>query len=290
MRTVTIGMLGAMALVPAVLAAAQAEPIHMLYLSKSVDFEHGPVALKDGKPSVSDVVLANLAGKLGATITCTKDASLINAAELKEYQLVIFYTQGGLTQAGGKDGAPGMSGTGVAELIDWIKSGGGFIGFHSATDTFDSDAPEPSPYIKMIGAEFRTHGKQFKGLMKVVDPDHPTMAHFPPEWALHDEWYLFRKFNRDAIRVLVTLDPGEERAKQDNYNIPPYPVVWCSALGEGRVYSTALAHREDVWENPAFQEVALDAMKWALGQGEAKATPNFHEIVPSADADAIEGK
>jgi uncharacterized protein len=290
MRSVAIGVLGAIALVPAVTPASGAEAINILYLTKSVDFEHGPVAQKDGKASVSDAVLAELAKKLGATITCTKDASQINAAELEKYQLVMFYTQGDLTKAGGKDGAPGMSETGEAELIEWIKKGGGFIGFHSATDTLRTDTGEPTPYVQMIGAQFRTHGKQFEGHMKVVDPSHPSMAHFPAEWPLHDEWYLFKNFNRDAMHVLVTMDPGEERTEQDAYNIPAYPVTWCSALGKGRVYSTALAHREEIWEDPAYQQIVVDAMKWALGEGETEATPDFAKIVAEGDVDAIEGK
>ncbi|MBN2307634.1 MAG: ThuA domain-containing protein [Candidatus Hydrogenedentes bacterium] len=274
-------LISSLILLPALLVTgtAGADELRFLYLSKSVGFEHSPVKLRDGGPSISDEVLTALATKMGARLDCTKDAGTINADNLKNYALVMFYTQGDLTAAGGKDGAPGMSETGVAELTAWIEEGGAFIGFHSATDTFRSEAPEPSPYTKLIGAEFRTHGGQFTGTMKVIDPKHPAMAHFPNDWALHEEWYLFRNFNRDAIHVLVTMDPGDERTKQEAYNIPAYPVVWCRQLGKGRIYSTALGHRDDVWTNPTFQQTAVDAIAWALSSEKTEQAPNFAEVV-----------
>ncbi|MCP4645578.1 MAG: hypothetical protein GY851_34355, partial [bacterium] len=89
----------------------------------------------------------------------------------------------------------------------------------------------------------------------------------------------FRNFNKESMRVLALMDPGEERAKQDSYNIPAYPVVWVSQVGEGRVYYSALGHREDVWENKKFQKTVVDALKWASGKGEAAAKPNFDDVV-----------
>jgi len=194
---------------------------------------------------------------------------------------VIFCTQGDLTIEGGKDGSPGMPENGVAELVQWVKDGGGFMGFHNATDTLREGDQKPTPYIKMIGAEFVGHGAQFTGTVEVVDPSHPTMASIPQNWELNEEWYLFGNFNKDTIHVLALLDPGNERTKQKSYNIPNYPVIWCSTLGKGRVYSSALGHREDVWTSPVFQKNAKAAMKWALGEGEAQTTPNFNEVVPT---------
>ena len=39
-----------------------------------------------------------------------------------------------------------------AELIEWIRNGGGFIGFHSATDTFRSGTNEVTPTTKPGGS------------------------------------------------------------------------------------------------------------------------------------------
>lgn len=261
--------------------AEQPVPKKVLFLQTSVSFAHSPTVEKDGEPSLAERILRPIFDDMGAQLTATHDASTINAENLKNYDLVMFYTEGDLTNPN-KTGTPVMGPNGQAELLQWIENGGRFLGFHSATDTFDIAGEEISPYIAMIGAEFATHGKQFVGTVKVVDPNHPVMAHIPDGLQLNEEWYLFRKFNKDAIRVLALLDPGEERAKQEMYNIAPYPIIWVRTLGKGRVYFTALGHREDIWESERFQNSFVDAVHWLMSTGEPQAEPNYGQVVPDA--------
>src|SRR5437763_600511 len=72
----------------------------------------------------------------------------------------------------GKDGTPPMTPAGKTAFLDAIKNGKGFVGVHSATDTFhtgetaDTDTNRErtwryrnlgeaaDPYTRMIGAEF----------------------------------------------------------------------------------------------------------------------------------------
>ena len=93
---------------------------------------------------------------------------------------------------------------------------------------------------------------------------------------------MFKNLNTDNIHVIALMDPGEERQAQEMYNVSSYPVIWCSSLGEGRVYYNAMGHREDVWDDPIFQAMVVDAATWALGQGELQAEPNYANVVPSA--------
>lgn len=267
----------------ATLAVAAEKPVpkNVLFLGTSVSFAHSPTVEKDGKPCLAEQILRPILEEMGAQLTVTHDASTINADNLKNYDLVMFYTEGDLTQPN-KTGTPPMGPDGQAELIQWIENGGRFLGFHSATDTFDVPGEEVTPYIEMIGAEFKTHGRQFVGKVRVADPEHPAMAHIPDGWELLEEWYLFRKFNEEDLHVLALVDPGEERAKQEVYNIPAYPVIWVRTLGAGRVYFTALGHREDVWKNERFQQAFVDAVHWLMSTGDAQAEPNFKEVVPSA--------
>lgn len=258
----------------------QAEGVKILFLSKSSGFEHEVIKDVEGKPSHAARVLQGLGPRLNAEVVSSKDASLINAENLKNYDLVIFYTTGDLTEPG-NDGNPPMGENGAAELMDWIRNGGGFMGFHAATDTFR--APEDdsfTPYTEMIGAEFLKHGKKFEGTVKVVDPSHPAAASMPPERRIFDEWYLFKFPNAQSLHVLALLDPGEERQKQEVYDIPSYPIIWCSQLGKGRVYYNGLGHEFDVWSDPAFQNVIIDAARWAMGEGPAQAAPNYAHVVP----------
>jgi len=265
----------------------EAGPIRVLLVSKSSGFEHSAIQRTDARPSHVDSVLASVAAERGFELTATKDAGLINAMQLASFDVVIFYTTGDLTQRGGTgtgffrgDGNPPMSEDGVSDLIAWIEAGGGFVGFHPATDTFHGEEDEVTPFIGMIGGEFVHHGAQFEGIVRVADPQHPTMRSVEDGWKIMDEWYLFKNVARDELHVLALMDPGEERAKQEVYDIAPYPIVWCRELGVRRVLYNAMGHREDVWSHEMFQTWVGDTIEWAAGRGDAAAAPNWNEVVP----------
>jgi len=254
-------------------------PKNILFLSTSEAYAHSVIKQEGGHRSIADRVLGELAAKAGARFTSSKDASLLNARDLADYDLVMFYTCGELDKPN-MEGAPVMGEDGMAALSDWIQSGGGLIGLHATTYISEDPDPAPCPFVQILGAEFRTHGDEFEGVLEVVDPSHPAMSSIPTQWKLFEEWYLFKKLDVATMHVLAILDPGPERAKQELYNIPSCPIIWCSALGAGRCYFNALGHREDVWSNPVFQNSLLDAMGWAMGEGETQAEPNYDAVVP----------
>ena len=87
------------------------DPPRVLFLSKSSGFQHSSITEKDGKPNHVATVLQELADLGGVELTSTKDASLINAENLKNYNLVIFYTTAYLTTLG-TDNQPPMGDSG----------------------------------------------------------------------------------------------------------------------------------------------------------------------------------
>jgi type 1 glutamine amidotransferase len=212
----------------------------------------------DGKPDKS---------KYGPAMKAVL-AEKMNAAALQNYDAVIFAnTTGDLP-------LPDPQG-----FLDWIKSGKGFIGAHSATDTF----PGFPPYIEMIGGEFKTHGAQVS--VDIINQDKQCAAcrHLPASWTVFDEIYQMKNFDRAKVHGLLTLD------KHPNNQTPgDYPIAWIKEYGKGRVFYTSLGHREDVWEpnSPAqkggiknspeialaYQQHLLGGIKWALGleRGDAK--------------------
>lgn len=255
-----------------------AEPLKILYLTKSSGFEHSVVKRDNNQLSYSEKILVELGNKNGWQVECTKDASKINAENLKNYNVVIFYTTGDLRQVG-TDRHPPMKPEGEQELIQWIQNGGGFVGIHAANDSFHSEGDKVSDYIKMLGGEFETHGNQFKGKLEVVSKGHPALGNFPDGWETEEEWYVMKNLNKETMHVLVLLDPGAERQKQKMYDVPCYPIIWCSANGKGRVVYNGLGHREDVWDSKEFQELLKANILWASGQGETKAEPNYKNVV-----------
>ncbi len=165
-------------------------------------------------------------------------------------------------------------------FLKWIKSGKGFVGMHSATDTFHGYPP----FIEMIGGEFKTHGKQVEVEAINQDQECPACRHLPGTWKVYDEIYIFKNFDRSKVHGLLTLD------QHPNDKTPgDYPIAWCKNYGKGRVFYTSLGHREDVWcpnwrdkdgerKNSAaiaeaYQQHILGGIKWALGLEKGSAKP-----------------
>ena len=73
------------------------------------------------------------------------------------------------------------------------------------------------PLLWMIGGAFKSHGAQFVGTVRVVDPEHPAIKSVPDGFTLNDEWYVFMHSDTKNMHVLAMLDPGAERAKLRTY-------------------------------------------------------------------------
>jgi type 1 glutamine amidotransferase len=192
-------------------------------------------------------------------------AEKMSPAALKNYDAVIFANTTGDLPLPDKEA-----------FLDWIKSGKGFVGMHSAADTFHGFAG----YLDMVGAEFKAHGAQVEVDALNQDQGCPICKHLPADWKVFDEIYQFKNFDRTKVHGLLTLD------KHPNDKTPgDYPVAWCKDYGKGRVFYTSLGHREDVWDpawpdrkNPkevaeAYQKHILGGIKWALGLEQMNAKP-----------------
>jgi type 1 glutamine amidotransferase len=195
-------------------------------------------------------------------------AEKMSATALKNYDAVIFAnTTGDLPLSDPQ------------AFVDWVKAGHGFVGVHSATDTFHGFAP----FIEMIGGEFKTHGAQVSVDAINQDKECAACSHLPASWTVFDEIYQLKNFDRTKVHGLLTLD------KHPNDKTPgDYPVAWIKEFGQGRVFYTSFGHREDVWEPNssaqkggfknapevalAYQQHLLGGIKWALGleKGDAK--------------------
>lgn len=189
-------------------------------------------------------------------------AEKMSAAALKKYDAVIFANTTGELPLPDKEA-----------FMDWIKSGKGFVGMHSATDTFHNYPP----FVEMIGGTFKSHGAQVE--VEAINQDKSCAAcrHLGDTWTVFDEIYLFKNFDRTKVHGLLTLD------KEPNNKTPgDYPIAWIKEYGKGRVFYTSLGHREDIWDaewtdargggrknspeiSRQYQQHILGGIKWALG-------------------------
>ena len=278
--------LGALLSVTPAGAAGQAKR-KILFFTKSSGFEHSVIKKTGDAPSHAEKVLQELAAKHGLELTHTKDGGVFTKEGLAKYDAFFFYTTGDLTQAG-TDKNPPMSPEGKAAFLEAIKNGKGFIGSHSASDTFHSagsrfqNAGEKAdPYIQMIGGEFIRHGKQQKTKMICADPAFPGCAEAKDGFDMMEEWYSFKEYQKDLHVILVQETEGMAKTGGDSvYNRPPFPATWARMHGKGRVFYTSMGHREDVWPSPTFQAILSGGTNWALGNIEADVTPNVEKVSP----------
>jgi len=174
------------------------------------------------------------------------------------YDAVLFANTSGTLPLPDKDG-----------FLRWIADGHAFIGVHGASDTFHDDVP----FITMLGGEFGWHGAQVAVEVQNEDRKHPATRSLPAHWTVFDEIYVVKNFDRNAAHVVLVLD------QHPNEKTPGFfPLAWSKSYGKGRVFYTALGHREDLWD-PAepggrknspevarqFQQHLLGGIRWALG-------------------------
>lgn len=289
----------ALAFAPPVRAADAAAPAKkkILFFSKSSGFEHDAIKLNlKGKEGYAFPVLRELGAKNNIEFTFSKDGSLFTADYLAQFDAFFFYTTGDLTVERSDprgDGLPPMTKDGKAALLAAIASGKGFIGTHSATDSFhtlgrnahtperfEDDSARADPYIKMIGGEFIRHAAQQKSHVIVADAKFPGMAAMPTDWAPMEEWYSLKNFAPDMHVLLVQDTTGMVGPE---YQRPNYPSTWVRMQGKGRVFYTNIGHREDIWNHPAFQSMLTGALNWSLGRVDADITPNLSGVAPRAN-------
>lgn len=272
-----------------------AEPLRVLYFTKSAGWEHSAIKRTDGKPSYSENVLSSLAAKHDLVFTFSKDGSLFSPEYLAKFDVIMFYTSGDLLSVG-TDGQPAMTPAGKQALFDAVAGGKGFVAVHSASDTFHTNehgggnnpireprfvnyGDKSDPYIKFLGGEFIQHGAQQVAKARVIDPSFPGFKEVGAALEVQEEWYSLKEFAADD-HVLLVMDTAGMKGSQ--YERPSYPLAWARNVGKGRVWFNAMGHREDVWDNPKYQAILIGGIEWAGGRVKAEVKPNLAEVAPGA--------
>jgi type 1 glutamine amidotransferase len=238
------------ALVAVGTAAASAKPLpKVLFVTHSAGFRHQVVTRSpDGSLSFAEKQL-QAAAKDRFDVVATQDLGELSREKLKNCRAAVFYTTGELP-------------IDVEALTDFVKAGGGFTGIHSATDTLYKSAA----YGELIGGYFDGHPWHEKVRIKVEDARHPATAHLGTSFEIADEIYQFKDWDRKKLHVLMSLDSesvdltkqGVKRADRDFAN------AWTRDYGKGRVFYTALGHREEVWADPRFLTHLVNGIAWTL--------------------------
>jgi type 1 glutamine amidotransferase len=164
----------------------------------------------------------------------------------------MFYTTGELP----------MSDAQKLAFLDFVRSGHGFIGVHSATDTCYM-WPE---YLELIGGYFNDHPWHQQVVVENVDPSNLLVAFLGPSLQIDDEIYQISDFDHRGSNVLLRLDPASVNLIKSGVHQRFYgwPLAWTRSYGQGRVFYTALGHEKAVWSDSRYQQLLMNGLLWSL--------------------------
>lgn len=162
-----------------------------------------------------------------------------------------------------------------SNLLKFVSDGKGFIGIHSASDTFY----EWEEYGRMLGGYFDGH--PWNANMEVSikaeekNKDHALLAGVIPadkgELRFKEEIYQFKEpYHSKSVTMLLRLAPevitvpkkGIKRTDND------FGVSWIKPYGEGRVYYCSLGHNDHIYWNKHVLKHYYAGIMYALGHNE----------------------
>jgi type 1 glutamine amidotransferase len=260
--------------------AAPAKPKQarkVLVFSKTNGFRHGSIP-------VGVTALRMMGAKTGAfTIVHTEDDRWFEPENLKQFDAVIMLnTTGELfrPKAMPKDPAEKKAALDREEklkisLVEFVKSGKGLAGTHSATDTYKNWGE----YNMMMGGAFDGHPWHMKVPVKNLAPKHPLNEMFASGGIeVADEIYQFRENTArpQDRKFLLQLDTDKMDVSRGKRKDKSYPVSWISKYGKGRTFYCSLGHRDEIYYNPIVLKHYLAGFQYALGDLDADATPTVN--------------
>jgi type 1 glutamine amidotransferase len=196
-------------------------------------------------------------------VDASSDPSVFTDAGLDAYDVVFF-----LNTTGNTLDQDGQGNTHRQALIDFVKKGRGFVGTHSATDTYQGTAWPW--YVDFIGANFKDHSMAgTSGTARYAsNVAHPvlTAAAAPNPWNRKEEWYTF---TRDptlspvgVVTVLLVCTDTVMTAERPSawvHEMPADP----SAPRAGRMFYTAFGHDVSAFQEKAVMDLVVAGIKWA---------------------------
>ncbi len=186
-------------------------------------------------------------------------------------------------------------------LLDYVFSGGGFIGIHAAGATFCQwpvydQFPE---FGEMLGGyESGGHpwGPADTITLHIDDPLHPVNAAFEGKgFTASDEVFQFTDpYTRDKLRILLTIDTTKTDMSERRRILPErradgdIAISWVRRYGRGRVFYTSFGHNKHLNWNPKILQHKFDGIQFALGDLQSPTIPSGR-LTPALEAQEKSG-
>ena len=137
-------------------------------------------------------------------------------------------------------------------LMNWVAAGNGYVGIHSAADSFR----KCPAYRAFVGGYFLTHPRYRQYQVSIADSEHEITQGLEPEYMVTDEQYI------------TDYDPRNHILATALYEGRAMPVAWTKPWGQGRVYWLALGHDGAACEHELFQKMLVQGAHWAATKTE----------------------
>jgi len=193
----------------------------------------------------------------GQVDSCS-DPSVFTEAGLDPYDVVFFLNTTGATLDGDGQGEAHRQ-----ALMDFVTTKGrGFVGTHSASDTYDTGWPW---YSDFIGANFQAHSPAGTAGTATYAPgvSHVILstAKVPNPWNRMEEWYAFtRDPTTSALPGITVLLDCTDATNQ----LGTRPSAWVHDLpGGGRMFYTAFGHATAAFQEQPVMDLIAAGIKWA---------------------------
>jgi len=94
-----------------------------------------------------------------------------------------------------------------------------------------------------------------------VDGNNDATKHLPKQWKKTDEFYSFKKLNKD-VNVLLTVD---EKTYHGGVNGDDHPMAWYHNYDGGRAFYTNLGHTNETFADELYLKHILGGLQYAIG-------------------------
>jgi len=189
------------------------------------------------------------------------DASVFTDAGLDKYDVVFFLDTTGNTIDDSQKTARRQA------LQDFIeKKGRGFVGTHSATDTYQGGSW--AWYVNFVGSNFDQHSTAGTSGTAIWynNTSHPilTAAATPNPWNRSEEWYTFKSKPESiaGIKLLLTCHDVMMTQERPTAWVHEMPVMAPATRG-GRMFYTAFGHATSAFQEKQVMDLIIAGIKWA---------------------------
>jgi uncharacterized protein len=213
----------------------------ILVFTKTAGFRH--TSIEAGIAAINKLGLEN-----GFQVEQTDNAAHITSNNLRRFKAVVFLNTTGDV----------LNNSQQTAFESYIKSGNGFVGVHSASDT-EYNWPW---YGGLVGAYFKNHPAVQQASVQTISRTFNGYQQLPSLWTRADEWYNFQSL-ASGLNILLAVDESTYQGGQHG-NL--HPVTWWHHYSGGRSFYTAMGHTDESYTEPAFMQHLLGGIHYAMGR------------------------